>query len=266
MTTLVVGDIQGCYAEFRELLRASGFRESSDTLWLVGDLVNRGPNNIDTLRYIMSLERTVTVLGNHDLHFLAIARGHHKLSRDDTLADLLEAPDLDDIIDWLRRQRLLHVDRADQVVLVHAGLPPIWTVDKALALAGEVEATLVSDQFDDFLEAMYGNQPDTWHESLAGVDRLRIITNYLTRIRYCTAAGKLELTAKTDIKPDGFEPWFSFQRPDTFRIIFGHWAALNGITGTSLAIALDTGCVWGRELTALRLDDDRRFSVASHHP
>ena len=266
MTTFVVGDIQGCYAEFRELLSVSGFRASSDTLWLVGDLVNRGPNNIDTLRYIMSLERTVTVLGNHDLHFLAIACGHHKQSRSDTLDDLLEAPELDDIIAWFRKRPLLHVDQANDIVMVHAGLPPIWTVDKAIALANEVEATLRSDQFDDFLGAMYGDQPDTWHESLTGVDRLRIITNYLTRIRYCTQAGKLELTAKTDIKPEGFDPWFSFPRPDTFRIIFGHWAALNGVTANSLAVALDTGCVWGRELTALRLEDGKRFSVTSHLP
>lgn len=262
-STYVVGDIQGCYVEFRELLGNAGFREGKDALWLVGDLVNRGPDNVATMRYIMSLPRSVVVLGNHDLHFVAVARGHQRAGRADTLADLLDAPDLDDMVDYLVHCPLMHVDEARRYVMAHAGLPPIWTVQDARRHASEVESVLRTDKLDTFLAGMYGNEPARWHDSLSGLSRLRIITNYFTRLRYCTAEGEMELTHKADIEPPGYKPWFTFPRPDQadWTILFGHWAALEGRTGDDRFVALDTGCVWGRELTALRLEDRRIFSV-----
>lgn len=267
MTTFVVGDIQGCYEEFRELLSGMGFREREDTLWLVGDLVNRGPQNLETMQYVMSLPSVLSVLGNHDLHFLAVACGLQRAMKGDTLDDLIESPQLGEVIDWLRRQPLIHADHGLGYVLVHAGLPPMWPLAACLRYAHEVELVLRGDEYRGFLASMYGNQPDTWHEDLKGNDRLRIITNYFTRLRYCTAQGVLELTHKAAVQPAGFVPWFTVPRPDegAYRILFGHWAALNGETGNPGAIALDTGCVWGRALTGMRLDDGRIFSVSSRN-
>jgi len=262
MTTFAVGDIQGCYVEFRELLRQMQYRENVDQLWVVGDLVNRGPENVETLDYLMSLANVIAVLGNHDLHFLAVAHGIRRQSRGDTLDDLLKSPRLDAMIDWLRRLPMIHNDAALGYLMVHAGIPPMWDIDTCLARAHEVEDFLRGDDYVEFLQAMYGNEPDRWREDLSGIPRLRVITNYLTRLRYCTRDGQMELTFKADIKPAGFEPWFEFPREDAGPVIlFGHWAALDGHTGKDDFIALDTGCVWGRKLTGVRLDDRKFFTV-----
>jgi bis(5'-nucleosyl)-tetraphosphatase (symmetrical) len=261
MSTYAIGDLQGCFTEFEQLLDRINFDDGNDHLWLVGDLVNRGPNNAPVLDLIMSLSNVTCVLGNHDLHFLAVATGQKKQHRSDTLDDLLNNPRLPQYIDYLRHLPLLHYDADQQRALVHAGLPPQLGIEQCLALSREVETVLQSDEFPTFLSAMYGNEPPLWHDDLAGMDRLRVITNFLTRIRYCTAQGEMELTHKADIQPQGYAPWFTFNRNDQLQILFGHWAALNGITGVKFAIPLDTGCVWGRELTALRLEDETYFSV-----
>lgn len=264
MSCWVIGDIQGCFDEFRDLLREVDYREGRDELWLVGDLVNRGPDNAGTLDYLMSLDpsRVEVVLGNHDIHFLAVARGVRAQRCGDTLDDLLGSPCLDDMVDWLRFQSLLHVDRRRRHILVHAGLPPVWTLPIAEACAREVEGVLRSAEHVEYLASVFENQPDTWREDLAGMERLRVITNYLTRLRFCTPAGKMDLDAKLTTAPKGFAPWFELPCDrEGMKITFGHWAAIEGETGVNHAVALDTGCVWGGRLTAYRLDDGARVTV-----
>ena len=261
MSTFVIGDVQGCFDELQKLLELINYRSGTDTLWFVGDLVNRGPRNKEVLDLVMSEPNVTCVLGNHDLHFLAVATGQQSVKRSDTIHDLLDSPRLDEYIGYLRHLPMLKYVESEHLVLVHAGIPPQIPVDTCLKMASEVEAILQSDHYPAFLAAMYGNEPAIWHDGLAGMDRLRMITNYFTRMRYCTFEGELELTHKADIQPDGFAPWFSFQRSDHLRVIFGHWAALNGHTGVDFAIPLDTGCVWGRSLTAMRLEDDSFYSV-----
>lgn len=265
MTTFAVGDIQGCYAEFRDLLDLMQFRPAHDRLWLAGDLINRGPHNLATMQYVMSLPDVKVVLGNHDLHFLAVARGLHSAMPGDTLDDLLESPSLPEIIDWLRFCPLIHIDRRLGYVLVHAGIPPIWTLEQTVSHAEEVAHVLREDDYGGFLGEMYGNDPDRWDPALTGQPRLRVITNYLTRLRYCTPAGRMDLTHKANVQPEGYLPWFRIPRPagENYKILFGHWAALDGSTGVADIIGLDTGCVWGRRLTGIRVDDARLFSVPS---
>ena len=200
---------------------------------------------------------------NHDLHFLAVASGAHQATRNDTLDDLLDSDNLEGIINWMRRQPLIHYNESFNCVLVHAGLPPIWKVVNAINYAAEVELILRSDSYADFFHNMYGNLPAIWDDGLTGWDRLRVITNYLTRLRYCTSKGKMELEHKADITPRGYASWFSFPRPDDVTLLFGHWAALDGTTNLPQMIALDTGCVWGRKLSAYRLDDQQYFSVSA---
>jgi bis(5'-nucleosyl)-tetraphosphatase (symmetrical) len=264
VSTYAVGDVQGCYPELRRLLRAAGYRDGADEVWFVGDLINRGPRNLETVRWVMRRERrgrAQCVLGNHDLHFLAVAAGCRHPHRSDTFADLLAAPDLDEIVHWLRHLPLLHYRHP--WVLVHAGLPPQWSIDKSLKRAAEVEAALRSDDYRDFLRHMYGNSPAAWKKSLTGQDRLRVITNYFTRMRYARSNGDLELTHTGNTAPEGFRPWFRLprRRHAGLRILFGHWASLGGVTGTDGVHALDTGCVWGRDLTLMRLEDGRTFAV-----
>ncbi len=263
MSTYVFGDIQGCYDEMQILLEQADFNPSSDRLWFVGDLINRGPRNLKTLEFIMGLTDPVVVLGNHDLHFLAIATETRRASRKETIYDVLPSSHLQEIIDWLRQQPLLHYDEETGYVMVHAGIPPNWDLATSLARAGEVEAMLSGPDHVSFFSEMYGDTPAVWHDSLQGMDRLRIITNCFTRLRYCTEGGQLELRSKTNVKPEGFAPWYSFPRQGwgDISILFGHWAALGGGTNDPQAIALDTGCVWGRSLTALRLDDGQLFST-----
>ena len=263
MSTYIFGDVQGCFDELQKLLRLVDYQSGQDHLWFAGDLVNRGPRNAEVLDLVMTEPNVKCVLGNHDLHFLAIATGQQTLQLSDTIEDLLNSPRLDDYIDYLRHLPILHYIEAENLALVHAGIPPKMDINTCMALAGEVESVLQSERYPEFLKAMYGNEPSTWHDQLVGMDRLRTITNYFTRMRYCTHHGQLELTHKADIQPDGFAPWFSFERGDQLQVVFGHWAALNGHTGVAFAIPLDTGCVWGRELTTMRLEDKTFYSVES---
>ncbi|WP_111641028.1 symmetrical bis(5'-nucleosyl)-tetraphosphatase [Marinimicrobium alkaliphilum] len=265
MSTYAVGDIQGCYLPLTKLLDKVRFDPSVDTLWVAGDLINRGPGSLDTLRLLMELgESVVAVHGNHDLHFLAVAYGFKKPNRKDTLTEILDAPERDDILHWLRQLKLVHHDPELQYTMVHAGIPPQWDLAQALARAAEVEAVIRGDQLEGFLAAMYGNNPAIWSDDLTGNDRLRVITNYFTRMRFCSAEGHLDLETKTapGKHPQGYKPWFAHanHRCRDQRILFGHWAALEGRTDASNVVALDTGCVWGGELTALRLDDGERFA------
>ncbi|MDT8895021.1 symmetrical bis(5'-nucleosyl)-tetraphosphatase [Halomonas sp. I1] len=264
MPTYAIGDLQGCHAEFVALLERLSFDPRRDRLWLAGDLVNRGPGSLDCLREVMALgERAEVVLGNHDLHLLAVARGGAGLKRKDTLAAILEAPDREALLDWLQSRPLL-VRRAD-TLMTHAGIPPQWDADQAERLAGEVEACLCGENAGAFLERMYGNEPSCWREDLDGIERQRVIVNTLTRMRFIDAEGCLDFAAKEglDSAPEGFAPWFQFGRDDRSRLLFGHWAALQGRTPGSRvrAEALDTGCVWGGELTALNLETGERISV-----
>lgn len=261
MATYAIGDIQGCYDEMRRLLDTVGFDPAQDRLWLVGDLVNRGPQSAEVLRYLRGLgDRAITVLGNHDLHLLVVAAGVRKPHRGDTLDALLAAPDRDELLDWLRRQRIMHADTG--YAMVHAGLLPQWSITQAMALAREVETALQGPDYDAFLNCMYGNAPAQWRDDLAGYDRLRVIVNAMTRLRLCTPDGVMEFTHKTAPAdaPAGYLPWFDIAdraSRDT-PVLFGHWAAL-GLTLRADVLGLDSGCVWGRRLTAVRLEDRRVF-------
>lgn len=252
-----VGDLQGCLSAFQRLLEAIHFDPTRDRLWLTGDLVNRGPQSLETLRLCYQLrDSLIAVLGNHDLHLLAVAFGGHKPKKKDTLGDLLAAPDAEDLLQWVRHLPLVHLDESRQALLVHAGLLPSWTAMQARELAAEVEAQLRSRRFTHFLEHMYGNQPDRWDDRLSGVDRLRVITNVLTRMRFVSGNGVLDMQHKGPAKqcPPGYQPWFAYPRPDAWRIFFGHWAALQGESGQTGFQALDTGAVWGGTLRALDVD------------
>jgi bis(5'-nucleosyl)-tetraphosphatase (symmetrical) len=257
MRLFAIGDIQGCAAAFDALLRKIAFRPSRDRLWLVGDLVNRGPESLAVLRRVMGLGRSVTcVLGNHDLHLLATVAGRRELSHADTFHDVLEAPDLGAIIDWLRHRPLLHHDRSAKRLLVHAGVPPRWTVTQARAEARDVEAQLRGRQWRHALRAMYGGEPSVWSRKLRGADRRRYAINALTRMRYCDRRGRLDLSysGAPGTQPKGLIPWFDMPERGAAgtHIVFGHWAAL-GLLRRSDVTALDTGCVWGNYLTAVRL-------------
>ena len=263
LATYAVGDIQGCGTEFRQLLELICFDPLKDKLWLVGDLVNRGPDSLGVLRQVKSLgSAAITVLGNHDLHLLAVAEGVVELHRSDTLNEILRAPDRDELLDWLRAQRLLYVE--DDWVLVHAGLLPQWTVAQAQQLAREVETALRGTHFRKFLKQMYGNQPDHWKDTLAGYKRLRVITNAFTRMRICTTAGEMDFKFKGEAGdiPQGYFPWFDIPNRASAgaKIICGHWSAL-GLRLTPNVYALDSGCLWGGALSALRLEDRKLFQV-----
>ena len=264
MVDYVVGDIQGCYDELQLLLEKVDFNARSDRLLAVGDLVNRGEQSPQVLRFCRSLgDSFATVLGNHDLHLIAIARGHAKTSRKDTLSELLKAADCQELTDWLRQQPLAM--RVGEHLLVHAGVPPFWGRSKTLRLASEVSSTLSSNQCDSYLAAMYGNYPVIWSEKLRGVKRLRVITNYLTRMRFITKQGALQLSAKgaPATPPPGTIPWYTAPRRKMAEksIVFGHWAALEGRYCGPKLHPLDTGCAWGKQLTLLNLETLERSSV-----
>lgn len=260
MAIYAVGDLQGCLTPLKCLLDRVSFDPSKDRLWLVGDLVNRGPQSLETLRLLFALrDSVVTVLGNHDLHLLAVAYDIERLKKSDTLREIIEAPDRDVLIDWLRQQKLVHYDAERDIAMVHAGIPPQWSLKKALSLAAEVEEVLRDDdRLLQYLDGMYGNEPARWNGNLRGIKRLRVITNYFTRMRFCTADGTLDLKSKEGVgsAPDGFAPWFSHPKRKTRgqKIIFGHWAALEGRCDEPNVFALDTGCVWGNRLRMLNLD------------
>src|SRR3990170_4554277 len=264
MATYAIGDVQGCYSALRRLLDQLWFDPARDRLWLVGDLVNRGPQSLAVLRFVKSLgARAVTLLGNHDLHLLVVAAGHVKPHRGDTLAAILRAPDRDELLDWLRHRKMMHAGAG--YAMVHAGLLPQWSIPKALKLAREVESALRSDGYDEFLRQMYGNQPDRWRDDLTGIPRLRVITNVMTRLRICTVDGRMEFAhkGKPVNLPRGYMPWYSVPRRRSrgTPVICGHWAALGLYTGSNV-FALDTGCVWGRALSALRLSDQLLLQCA----
>ncbi|MEX2482878.1 MAG: symmetrical bis(5'-nucleosyl)-tetraphosphatase [Gammaproteobacteria bacterium] len=276
MATYAVGDVQGCHRELMALLTAVDFAPGRDRLWLTGDLVNRGPQSAEVLRTIMALgDSAVCVLGNHDLHLLALALlPEHRPRRRDTLGDVLDAPDRDALIAWLRQRPLLHVDTRLGVAMVHAGVPPQWTLSTAADCAREVEQTLRDPQAAvDFLRTMYGDTPVRWRSDVNGLERLRFITNCLTRMRYCTGSGDLDLAEKGPPRDDldDLVPWYAMpgrcSRDTT--IVFGHWSTLHLNAEDCRrhnVYPLDTGAVWGESLTALRLDDRVLFSVSSSLP
>ena len=268
MATYAIGDIQGCCTEFRQLLERIRFDPAADKLWLVGDLVNRGPESLSVLRLVKSLgDSAITVLGNHDLHLLAVAEGAAELHHSDTLDEVLSAPDRDELLAWLRNQRLLHAE--GDYVLVHAGLMPSWTVVQAQQLAHEVETALRGEHYHDFFVRMYGNHPNRWEDDLTGHKRLRVITNALTRMRICTPQGEIEFKFKGEEKdiPQGYWAWFNVpgRASAEATIICGHWSAL-GLKVEQRIIVLDTGCLWGGPMSAVRLEDRQLFQVACKNP
>jgi bis(5'-nucleosyl)-tetraphosphatase (symmetrical) len=257
MANYLVGDIQGCDAPFARLLAELEFSPSRDTLYVLGDMVNRGPDSADTLRRLMGMGNSVQcVLGNHDLHLLAVAHGVRPAGRRDTLASVLEAPDAARLLNWLRQQHL--AISAHGILMVHAGVLPSWTAAQTLGLAEEVTAVLRSRQIGHFLQHMYGDTPNQWRDDLSGNDRLRMVINALTRLRFCSSAGLMEFETKegAGTAPEGYMPWFDVPGRLTARdtVAFGHWSTL-GWLGRSDVIGLDTGCVWGGCLTALRLGE-----------
>ncbi|MBL6749198.1 MAG: symmetrical bis(5'-nucleosyl)-tetraphosphatase [Nevskia sp.] len=268
MATFIVGDVQACLDPLRRLLDQVGFDPAGDRLWLVGDLVNRGPHSLQTLRFVRGLgSSAATVLGNHDLHLLAVAHGRRK-GRLDTLDELLAAPDRDELLDWLRRQPLLHEAPSGAVAMIHAGLPPQWDLATARRCAEEVQAVLRGDGWTELLAQMYGDEPDTWDEGLAGMPRLRFIINCFTRLRFCTAGGRIELHSKgaPGSQPAGLLPWFAVpgRRSAQTTLLFGHWSTLGQVHWPEYRVyGLDTGAVWGARLTALRLEDGTLSSVPS---
>lgn len=263
MATIAIGDVQGCYDQLMRLLERADFDERRDVLWFVGDLVNRGPQSLETLRFVQGLgARAITLLGNHDLNLLAVAAGVRKPHRGDTNDAILAAPDREELLTWLRHRSMMHAGGG--YAMVHAGLLPQWSIGQALALAGEVEAALRGPEHRELLKRMYGNEPLRWRDDLAGYDRLRIIVNALTRMRLAAADGTLELDHKLglDTAPAGYFPWYDVpgRASRGTPIVFGHWAAL-GLLVREDAVCLDSGCVWGRALSALRLEDRRLFQL-----
>jgi len=253
MSTYAIGDVQGCFDELQALLARIGFNPLHDRLWFVGDLVNRGPKSLQVLRFVRALgDRAIVVLGNHDLHLVTQFEGFENKRSDDTFHDVLAAPDAKELVDWLRTRPMMHVE--GRYAMVHAGLLPEWTVETAFALGKEVETALRAENYRAFLENMYGSKPERWDNSLRSWDRLRVIVNAMTRMRFCTPEGTMDFQAKGETPPSGYLPWFDARKPDARTIVFGHWSA-RGLVLTERIAGLDTGCVWGGSLTALRLED-----------
>lgn len=257
MATYAIGDIQGCYDELRQLLDKADFDPTKDKLWCVGDLVNRGPDSLAVLRWIKALgEQAIVVLGNHDLHLLAVALAGAPVSKKDTLDAILEAADRDELLHWLRHRPLLHHSEKKGFTLVHAGLPPQWDLAQAQHCAREVESMLQGPDHVELLRQMYGNEPVRWSEELTGMERLRFITNCLTRLRWCGADGQLLLKEKGGLEQPaaGALPWFRVPGRQTSedRILFGHWSTI-GFLAENNCWALDSGCVWGGRMSALRV-------------
>jgi bis(5'-nucleosyl)-tetraphosphatase (symmetrical) len=266
MAVYAIGDVQGCYDELLQLMETFCFDEACDHLWFTGDLVNRGNQSLEVLRFVKSLgNRATIVLGNHDLHLLAVATGVSHLRAKDSFMDVLEAYDRDSLLSWLLQRPLLHHDARLGYTLIHAGLPPQWDLPIAQACAAEGERLLRSGDATGFFQRMYGDEPREWRDDLGGMERLRFIINCFTRLRYCDSRGRLALRNKGIPGSQATDdmPWF--QVPDRksadLKIIFGHWSTLGRFSGDGV-YCLDSGCVWGGSLTALRLDDNEWFSVA----
>ena len=258
MATYAIGDVQGCFDELEALLRKIKF-SSSDRLWLVGDLVNRGPKSLQVLRFVRGLgPRAVTVLGNHDLHLVAQFEGVERARKDDTFHDVLGAPDASELVAWLRGQPMMHAD--GDYAMVHAGVLPQWTIGRALALGKEVERALQAPRYREFLEHMYGSKPDRWDDALSGWDRLRVIVNAMTRMRFCDRNGKMDLQGKGTEPAKGYLRWYETRPKEACTLVFGHWSQL-GLVRDPAVVGLDSGCVWGGALTAFRLEDRTLFQV-----
>lgn len=264
MSTYLIGDIHGCYTEFEALLDKVSFNSTVDELWLTGDLVARGPDSLAVLRRVKSLGKAVKlVLGNHDLHLLAVYAGISRNKEKDKLSPLLEAEDCDELINWLRRQPMLQVDHQKKLIMGHAGITPQWNIELAQSCARELEAVLSSDSYPLFLNAMYGDLPNNWSPQLSGLAKLRFSCNALTRMRYCFLHGQLDLICKEtpEHATPPLKPWFSLPRqiPEDYTVIFGHWASLQGKGLPEGVIGLDTGCCWGGKLTLLHWEEKRYY-------
>lgn len=266
MSHYIVGDIQGCLPELKLLLVQVDFDPQKDTLWIAGDLVARGPESLETLRFVKGLEDSAkVVLGNHDLHLLAVSLGVHRAKEKDKTIPILEAEDRDELLEWLRKQPLL--SEHPEFVLSHAGIYPLWDLNTSRNAAKEIEEQLQGDNWQELIRNMYANKPDTWDESLTGYERSRFIINAFTRMRYCYSDGRLDMDSKLppeDVDKTVLLPWFEL--PERIELektaIFGHWAALMGLDSKE-AIGLDTGCVWGNHMTMLRWEDKRYFHQAA---
>ena len=275
MSTYAIGDLQGCYLELQELLDRLNFNSNNDQLWFVGDLVNRGPDSLACLRFVKSLGDSAKVtLGNHDLHLLAVAYKVRKPHKKDTFDEIINAEDAKELLDWIKQQSLLVHDPELNFTMVHAGLPMYWSLEQAIELAQETESLMHSKLFDDFIHNMYGDKPDQWDDSLKNDDRYRYIINCCTRIRYCEKNGALNLNEKgiPSTQPKSLIPWYALPERKTKKdkIIFGHWSTVTLGKEKNLkqynVYPLDTGCLWGRSLTAMRLEDEKIFSVPSRQP
>ena len=266
MATYAIGDIQGCFHAFQALLARIEFNPKTDELWLVGDLINRGSGSLEVLRWCYQYQDCLkVVLGNHDLHALVVAAGFVKAHKGDTLNEILQADDRDDLLTWLRHQHLVYQN--ESYLMVHAGLLPQWSAEQATAYAKEVEAALRGNEYLNFLANMYGNLPASWNDDFIGLDRLRVITNAMTRLRVCTEQGEMEFNFKGELEdiPLGYVPWFDVKSraSQAQQVIFGHWSAL-GLQQRENVFALDTGCLWGGQLTAMNLDTKMITQVQSH--
>lgn len=253
MATYAIGDVQGCFDALQRLLALIAFAPERDRLWLVGDLVNRGPQSLEVLRFVRSLgDRAVTVLGNHDIHLIMQHEGFERRREDDSFEDVLRAPEAAQLVGWLRAQPLFHQE--GRHAMVHAGLLPQWSLADAAALAREVERAFRAPGYREFLAHLYGSKPERWDGALAGWDRLRVIVNAMTRMRFCKPDGTMEFHSDGVTPPPGYLPWFEARAADEIALVFGHWSA-RGLTLKPMLAGLDTGCVWGRSLSALRLED-----------
>lgn len=266
MSTYIVGDIQGCFDELQLLLKQANFNPSSDQLWLAGDLVARGPKSLETLRFVRSLgDSAVVVLGNHDLHLLAVSLGLFKVKAKDHTLPILEADDREALLLWLRQQALLA--EHDEFVMSHAGISPQWGLEQARQANQQIQSLLQGENWPWLIEHMYDNQPDIWSDDLQGIERYRYIINAFTRMRFCFPDGRLDMACKLppkELNSDDLIPWFQLEDrvPLEKTVLFGHWAALEGYSGEEV-IGLDTGCVWGGTLTMLRWEDKQYFTQAA---
>lgn len=269
MATYVIGDIHGCYDQLQNLLDVIHFDINEDTLWFTGDLINGGPKPAEVIRFIKSLgDKQVCVLGNHDLVLLAMGAGSVTPTNDRKIGfePFFNAPDHAELLAWLRMRPLVHYAPQFNMLLVHAGILPIWTLDDVLSYGAEVTNLLHGPQYLSLYDNMFGNEPAMWSEELSGWERIRFIINVLVRMRFCTVDGRLDLLTKgeVDAAPAGFAPWFKIPRKDNLKIVFGHWAALMGTTGVDHAIAMDTGCVWGQRLSARNLETGAIYAVPAN--
>ena len=259
MATYAIGDVQGCYDELQALLSKLHFDPSSDRLWFLGDLVNRGPKSLDVLRFVKDLgEQARVVLGNHDLHLVAQHEGFERPHKGDTFTDVLEAKDARELVAWLRTRPMLHAEGS--YAMVHAGLLPQWTIEKAAALGAEVAAALAAPDYREFLANMYGNKPDRWDDALKGWGRLRLIVNAMTRMRFCSRDGRMDLEGKGTEPRKGYLRWYEARPKENTTTLFGHWSQL-GLVVKPGFLGLDSGCVWGGGLSALRLEDRTLYQV-----